>query len=61
MSELSTANEEEVAARRTDWTACEKASRWDGEVAKRDGRMSGWMSHMMSARLILLLLANMVT
>ena len=33
------------------------ASRWDGELANSDGRMSGWMSHMMSALLILLLLS----
>ena len=56
MSELSIGNGEEMAASTADWTACRKASRWDGELAKSDGRMSGWMSHMMSALLILLLL-----
>eukprot|EP00956_Cyclotella_meneghiniana_P014237 scaffold21256_cov40-Cyclotella_meneghiniana.AAC.4 len=50
-------NGEDMAASTADWKACKKASRWDGELANSDGRMSGWMSHMMSALLILLLLS----
>ena len=46
-----------MAASTADWTKCRKASRWDGELANSDGRMSGWMSHTMSALLILLLLS----
>lgn len=52
IKELSTGSGEEVAARRTDWTAWRKASRRAADV-KRDGIASGCMSHMISARLIL--------
>lgn len=54
MSELLTGNGEDVAARSVHWTASRKASRRDAEV-KRDGMPSGCMSHMIKARLILVL------
>lgn len=53
MSELSTANGEEVAARSTDCTASRNAWRLAMFVGKSEGSMSGCMSHMIRARLIL--------
>ena len=54
INELSTANEEEVAANKVDWTESRKASR-RAAVVKSDGMMSGCMSQMIRARLILVL------